>query len=184
VDDAHAFGVIGETGKGSLEYHGVGHAAAAACGTLSKAFGGGGGFVPGDRALRAAIEEYSRIPLGASAPSIPIAAASAAGVRILREHPEMRARLWDNARLARDRLRSLGFDLEASPVPIVSLTGSPGVDLRRVHAALRADDIAVLYVPPRGYSDAPDVESLRIAIFSTHSPDQIARLADAVRRAL
>lgn len=184
VDDAHAFGVIGETGNGSLEYHGVERAAAAACGTLSKAFGGGGGFVPGDRALRAAIEKHSRVPLGASAPSVPIAAASAAGARILREHPEMRAQLWANARFAREELRSLGFDLEMSPIPIVSLAGRPGVDLRRVHAALAADGIAVLYVPPRGYSDAPDVESLRIAIFSTHTRDQIARLTDAVRRAL
>jgi glycine C-acetyltransferase/8-amino-7-oxononanoate synthase len=39
-------------------------------------------------------------------------------------------------------------------------------------------------VPPRGYSDAPDVESLRIAVFSTHTTEQIDRLVDGIRRAL
>lgn len=184
VDDAHAFGVLGPCGRGSLEHHAVDGPSVHVCGTLSKAFGAAGGFVPSSTALQETIRERSRVPVGASAPSAPAAAAAAAALRVLAAHPEMRRALWDNATHLRDRLRGLGFDLPRTVVPILSLRGGPGLDLVRVHARLAADGIAVLYVPPRGYSDAPDVESLRIAVFSTHSRDQLDRLADSLRRAL
>lgn len=184
VDDAHGLGVLGANGRGSLDHHGLALDTARVCGTLSKAFGGSGGVVAGEQSLKDKMRELSPGLRGASAPSVPAAAASAAGVRILSTHPEMRHTLWSNVRRARDGLRGLGFDLDASPVPIISLQGRAGLDLRRAHAELTQAGIAVLYVPPRGYSDAPDVESLRIAVFSTHSHEQIDRLVGAVRRAL
>lgn len=184
VDDAHGLGVLGAHGRGTLEHHGIEKDDVRVCGTLSKAFGGAGGIVPGDRALFAKIRLRSRVLLGASSPSVPAAAASAAGVRILAEHPEMRQRLWDNARRAKTGLRALGFDLDDTPVPIVSLRGNPSIDLLRVEKALEAQDILVHHSPPRGYSDSPDVETLRIAIFSTHTKEQIDRLVDAVQRAI
>lgn len=71
-----------------------------------------------------------------------------------------------------------------SPVPIVNVKGPPVVNLKRVDRTLQANDIVVLYVPPKGYSDAPDVESLRIAVFSTHTDAQLDRLLNTVRRAI
>jgi glycine C-acetyltransferase/8-amino-7-oxononanoate synthase len=106
------------------------------------------------------------------------------GMRLLEEHPEMRRQLWDNVRRMRAGLRAAGFDLADTPIPIISLPGAPSLDLRRVCDALDREDLVVLYVPPRGYSDAPDVESLRIAVFSTHTTEQIDRLVDGIRRAL
>jgi 7-keto-8-aminopelargonate synthetase-like enzyme len=184
VDDAHAVGVIGTKGRGSFEYHGLESDGIYFCGTLSKAFGGTGGIVPGDRVLEAKIRKSSHIPVGASAPSAPAAAAAAMGMRLLEEHPEMRRQLWDNVRHMRAGLRAAGFDPADTPIPIVSLPGAPSLDLRRVCDALDREDLVVLYVPPRGYSDAPDVESFRIAVFSTHTTEQIDRLIDGIRRAL
>jgi glycine C-acetyltransferase/8-amino-7-oxononanoate synthase len=184
VDDAHAAGVLGSNGRGSFEHHGLKRDGLHFCATLSKAFGGSGGIVPGDHVLEEKIRQRSWIPAGASAPPIPAMAAAAAGLRILRELPEMRYRLWDNARRIRTGLRTLGFALPESVVPIVSLAGSPSLDLERVREALDREDIVVAYVAPRGYSDAPDAESLRIAVCSEHTAEQIDRLVDAVRRAL
>ncbi len=184
VDDAHGVGVIGENGRGSFEHHDLGGNGAHFCATLSKAFGGSGGIIPGDSVLGMKIKTRSSIPVGASAPPAPALAAAAAGIRLLAEHPEMRRALWDNARYVRNGLRALGFDLADTVIPIVSLAGSPSVDLRRVSVALDREDVAVLYVPPHGYSDAPDVESLRIAVFSGHTREQLDRLIEAIRRAL
>jgi 8-amino-7-oxononanoate synthase len=184
VDDAHGLGVIAEEGRGSLEHHNIQRDGVYFCATLSKAFGGAGGIVPGDRVLDSKIRRLSRVPLGASSPSVPAAAASAAGVRLLAEHPEMRRDLWANVRRVRDGLRALGFDLADTPIPIVSLAGRPSVDLLRVRETLSRQGILVHHVPPHGYSDSPDVETLRIAVFSTHTLDQIDRLVDAVRRAI
>lgn len=184
VDDAHAAGVLGRNGRGSFEHHGIERDGFHFCTTLSKAFGGSGGIIPGDRILGEKTRRRSGIPAGASAPPIPAVAAAAVGIRLLREHPEMRHALWDNVRRVRSGLRGLGFALPDTVVPIVSLAGSPPLDLRRVCETLDREDIVVAHVAPRGYSDAPDVESLRIAVCSGHTPEQIERLVDAVRRAL
>lgn len=184
VDDAHAAGVLGRNGRGSFEHHDLARDGFHFCTTLSKAFGGSGGLIPADRHLAARIQERSRIPAGASAPPIPAVAAAAAGIRLLREHPEMRRALWDNVRHVRSGFRTLGFALPETVVPIVSLLGSPSLDLRRVCETLDREDIVVAHVAPRGYSDAPEVESIRIAVCSEHTSEQIDRLVGAVRRAL
>ena len=185
VDDSHAVGVIGERGRGTFEYHkttsGVRHYFS---GTLSKAFGGFGGIVVGDGALAEKIARNVRVPLGASRPPIPAAAASAMGIRILRDHPQMRQQLWRNVKQVRDGLRNLGFDIPDTPIPIVNVKGSASVDLEHVQEELYRKDIVIVYIPPRGYSDAPDVGSLRIAVFSTHSSQQIERLLAAIKGAI
>ncbi len=184
VDDSHAVGVIGEKGQGTFEYFGLQGENLYLAGTLSKAFGGIGGIVPGDHALAAKIKKNVRVPAGASPPPVPAAAAAGMGIRILSENPEMRRDLWANVKRVRDGLRGLGFEMEDSPVPIVNIRGGPSFDLEQVQGELDRQDIVVLRVPPNGYSDAPDVESLRIAVFSTHKAEQIQRLVEGIGRAI
>ena len=181
VDDSHGVGVLGEHGRGSLEHWGVEGERCYLAGTLSKAFGGFGGLIPGDEALMEKISRNVRIPVGASPPPIPAAAASAEGIRILGEHPEMRERLWENVAYLRGRLRGLGFPVEDSPVPIISLRSVRGLDLKGVQGKLREAGIMVKYVPPRGYSDAPGEGTIRIAVFSEHTRAQLDRLVEALR---
>ena len=184
VDDSHAVGVIGEKGQGSLEYCGVQGKNRYLTGTLSKAFGGLGGIIPGSRDLMDKITRNVRIPVGASPPSTASAAASAMGLKILSEHPEMRMQLWSNVAYMRTGLRELGINLPDSPIPIVLVTALPGVDLKRVQQDLENEGVLVAHVPPCGYSDAPNKESLRIAVFSTHTQAQINRLLTLLRKLL
>ena len=185
VDDSHAVGVIGEKGRGTFEYCGMTSAVKHYfSGTLSKAFGGFGGIVVGDGPLEEKIEKNVRVPLGASRPPIPAAAASSMGIKLLRDHPEMRQRLWRNVKQVRDGLRNLGFDIPDTPIPIVNLKGASSLDLEHVQEELYSKDIVVAHIPPRGYSDAPDVASLRIAVFSTHSSQQIERLLATIKSAI
>jgi len=184
VDDSHAVGVIGEKGQGSLEYCGVQGENRYLSGTLSKAFGGLGGIIPGSRDLMDKITRNVRIPVGASPPSTASAAASAMGLKILSEHPEMRMQLWSNVAYMRTGLRELGINLPDSPIPIVPVTALPGVDLKRVQQDLENEGVLVAYIPPCGYSDAPNEESLRIAVFSTHTQAQIDHLLALLRKLL
>jgi len=180
VDDAHAIGVIGEEGKGTFEYLGLRGPNLYFVGTLSKAVGGVGGIVPGSHGLMEKIKRHSWVPIGASPPSAAAAAAAAMGLRILSEHPEMRKRLWSNVARVRGGLRGLGIDVEPSPVPIVSIRSTPGVDVKHLQQELYNRDILVACYDARGYSDAPDVESVRIAVFSTHTESQIDRLLESI----
>jgi len=181
VDDSHGVGVLGGNGRGSLEYWGIEGERCYLAGTLSKAFGGFGGIIPGDEALMERIARYVRIPVGASPPPVPAAAASAEGIRILAEHPELRERLRRNVAYLRARLRDLGFEVDDSPVPIISLKPRGNLDLKRTQEKLKEKGIIVKYVPPRGYSDAPGVGTIRIAVFSEHSREQLDRLVEALR---
>ncbi|MCD6136575.1 aminotransferase class I/II-fold pyridoxal phosphate-dependent enzyme, partial [Candidatus Bipolaricaulota bacterium] len=120
---------------------------------------------------------------GASPPSTADAAAAAMGLKILSEHPEMRRQLWENVSYLRRGLKEMGVVTEDTPVPIISLQ-LPEVDLMGVYAGLNEEDIVVAYIPPRGYSDAPEIESLKITLFSTHTREQLGRLLDVLRRLL
>ena len=71
-------------------------------------------------------------------------------------------------------LRALGWPLDDSPVPILCLGKRPGIDLARLQAELFARDICVAHVT--SYSSTPPGGALRIAIFATHSDEQIDRL--------
>jgi len=184
IDDSHAVGVIGEKGQGTYEYLDLQGSNRYLAGTLAKAFGGVGGIVPGSHELKEKIKQHSRVPIGASPASVAAAAAAAMGLRILSEHPEMRKQLWCNVARVRGGLRKLGLNVGTSPVPIVSLQSTSGLDVKRLLQELDKRGIVVAHVAARGYSDALEVESLRIAVFSTHTKAQIDRLLEAIGKLL
>jgi 8-amino-7-oxononanoate synthase len=74
----------------------------------------------------------------------------------------------------RNGLRGLGFEVADTPVPIVTIKGVTDLELLRDRLAER--DIIARVQQPGGYSDASDVPSMRLAVFSEHSPEQIDRL--------
>lgn len=189
LDDAHATGVLGAHGRGTLDYwltggeiqrpagSGVAEIAVYSAHTLSKAIGGHGGVIAGDAALSARLHAIPT-SVAASPPPLPVAAASAWALDHARAHPELRARLRENVATARRAIRALGWPLEESPVPILCLGARPRVDLARLQEELFARDICVAHVTH--YSSTPPGGALRIAIFATHTAGQIARLAGAL----
>lgn len=182
VDDAHGVGAIGATGGGAMELAGVAGAGRYLAGTASKALGGAGGFVPGSIDLARKLAAKVHLLAGASSPPPSSAAAAAAGIALLRGNAGLLSRLARNVGHMRNGLRGLGLSIVDSPVPIISVTAE--VDLLAVQRALAAQNILVKHVAPRGYSDAPDHETLRIAAFSTHTPAQIERLVATMGRLL
>ena len=184
VDDSHGVGVLGANGRGSCELHGLTGENVYFCGTMSKAFGSFGGIIPGDAILMEKISRNVRVTLGASPPPVPAAAAAAAGIKILSKEPELRAMLTHNVAYLRAKLRAIGLPVENSPVPIINLHSLPSVDLAAVQRFLEEQGIMVRYIPPRGYSDAPDSDAIKITIFAQHTTEQLDRLIEALSKAL
>ena len=180
LDDAHAAGVLGEHGRGTQEYFGLSGTDCRSVKTLAKGLGGFGGLLSGEKGWIESVERNSRICVGASPPPLAVAAASACALRLARTQPDLRARLWENVARARAGLRSLGWALEDTPVPIICLGSIEGVNLLRLRARLFERGIAVEF--ERAYTSTPPGGALRIAIFATHSPDQIDRLVDEIRQ--
>lgn len=173
IDDSHGVGAIGASGRGTLEHAGLESQGNYLAGTLSKAFGALGGIIPGDAALAEKVDRNAMIMRGASPPPPGAAAAANAALRILETTPRMRTDLIRNVQHMRGGLRKLGFEVADTPVPIVTIRGA---DFDGLRDRLGERDIIVKATPAGGYSDAPDVPTMRVAVFSEHAPEQIDRL--------
>jgi len=181
LDDAHATGVLGERGRGTLEFWGLTTDAGVRCyaaHTLSKALGSHGGVIAGDAALIARLNRQAKALVATSPSPLPAAGAAAWALRFMAGDTELRSRLRANIAQARAGLRRLGWALPDLPVPILCLTARPGLDLARLRDELFARDICVAHVT--SYSSTPPGGALRIAIFATHTPEQIARLIETL----
>jgi len=118
VDDAHASGVMGQHGRGTVDHfrlHGRVHIQV---GTLSKAFAAQGGYVAGSRTLIDYLIHRARPLLFSTSHPPSVAASALAALRLVQEEPELIERLWDNTRIFKQGLNELGFNTGASETPI------------------------------------------------------------------
>lgn len=118
VDDAHGSGVLGESGRGTVDHFGLHGRVDFSIGTLSKAIGSIGGYVACNETAYEWLNHRGRPILFST--SIPPAsvAASIEAITMLMESTEYTDRLWDNARYFKEKLTALGFDTGNSETPI------------------------------------------------------------------
>lgn len=119
VDDAHGEGVLGQGGRGIVDHFGLHGRVDIEVGTLSKAFGVVGGLVAGKKPIIDWLRQRGRPFLFSSAMTVPDVAACIEAVKILAESDELVTRLWENARILRSGMQTLGFDTGHSQTPIV-----------------------------------------------------------------
>jgi glycine C-acetyltransferase len=118
VDDAHASGVLGREGRGSVDHFDLHGRVAIQVGTLSKAVGVLGGYVAGSQVLRDLLTQRARPFLFSTSHPPAVAAACLEAIRVFQEEPELLERLWANTRRFKAELTRLGFDTGGSETPI------------------------------------------------------------------
>jgi glycine C-acetyltransferase len=118
VDDAHASGVLGRNGRGSVDHFDLHGRVAIQVGTLSKAVGVLGGYVAGSQAVRDILVQRARPFLFSTSHPPAVAAACREAIRIMVDEPELIERLWANTRRFKAELARLGFDTGRSETPI------------------------------------------------------------------
>ena len=126
VDDAHASGVFGRNGRGTIDHFDVHGRVDIQVGTLSKAIGALGGYVAGSRSLIDFLCHRARPFLFSTSHPPAVAAACIAAIDVLLEEPALIDQLWSNARFFKDGLRSLGFDTGLSESPITPVIVGDG----------------------------------------------------------
>jgi glycine C-acetyltransferase len=126
VDDAHASGVFGANGRGTIDHFGVHGRVDIQVGTLSKAVGVLGGYVAGTRDLVDFLYHRARPFLFSTSHPPAVAAACIAAIEVLLEEPQLIERLWENTRFFQSGLKSLGFDTGASEGPITPVIVGDG----------------------------------------------------------
>ncbi len=182
VDDAHATGVLGKNGRGTFEYFGLNNNNNLyASGTMSKAFGGHGGIISGKKKFIEKIKVKSEIPYATNSVPIPAAAATVKALQIIDQKPEIRTELKDKVKYAKNAFRNLGFKLDDTPVPIICLSNTKSTP-ELICEGLLKKNIIVSVQKYGTYSGVPVGGAIRIAIFSTHSMEQIDKLTNEISK--
>ena len=177
VDDAHGFGVLGG-GRGTAHSRGCTDQVDIIGGTFSKAFASIGGFIASsDKNLKDYLKHRSRALIFSAALPAANAAAALKVFDILDEEPERVSRLLANATKARNELTSLGFTVNKSESPIISV--AVGSD-EAAHAFVKMlDELGVFAVSAVYPAVSKGASIIRLAFTSNHEDRHIARVLEA-----
>jgi glycine C-acetyltransferase len=126
VDDAHASGVFGANGRGTVDHFGMHGRVDVQVGTLSKAIGALGGYVAGNTNLIEFLYHRARPFLFSTSHPPAVVLACMAALDVLMEEPEIIERLWDNTRFFKEGLQRLGFNTGLSESPITPVIAGEG----------------------------------------------------------
>lgn len=181
VDDSHATGVLGATGRGTAEHCGVLGKVDIITSTLGKALGGAaGGFTAGPLALTDYLTQRSRPQLFSNALPPTVAGSALAAVQVLQAHPERVRRLHENARYFREQLISLGFKPLPGETPIVP------VILGETAKAIQMSDLLLaegVFVTGFGYPVVPQGHArVRCQLSAAHTTDDLDFALRAFRK--
>jgi glycine C-acetyltransferase len=177
VDDAHASGVLGKNGRGSVNHFGLDGRVDLQMGTLSKAIGVLGGYVAGPQTVRDFLIHRARPFLFSTSHPPGVAAACIAAIDVLLAEPERIDRLWKNTKRFKDGLKRLGFETGASETPITPVIvgkGSVAMDF--------SDRLFKLGVFAQGIGFPTVAEGrarIRTIVTSEHTDAQLDRALEA-----
>jgi glycine C-acetyltransferase len=177
VDDAHASGVFGSNGRGTIDHFGVHGRVDIQVGTLSKAIGALGGYVAGSRTLIEFLYHRARPFLFSTSHPPAVVAACMAAIDVLLEEPQIIERLWENTRFFKAGLERMGFDtgLSESPItPVIVGDGATAMKLsdRLFEQGVFAQGIAFPTV-------ARDKARVRTIVTATHTREDLQFALDA-----
>jgi len=172
VDDSHAVGVVGRTGRGTHEHHGVMDRVDVITGTLGKALGGAsGGYTSGRKEIVELLRQRSRPYLFSNTLAPVIAATSLTALDILTQSGELLGRLRENARIFREGMTAHGFTLPPGEHPIIPVMLGDAVVAQNMAARLLEKGVYVIGfsfpVVPKGQA------RIRVQVSAAHTPEDL-----------
>jgi len=181
VDDSHATGVLGETGRGTGEEQGVFDRIPITTGTLGKAMGSAaGGFVAGPRPVVETLRQRSRTYLFSNSLPPAVAAGSLEAFRMLKEDPAPVARLRENARYYRKAISEAGFRIPSGSHPIVPVIVGDTAKALAMGKALLEEGV---YVSGFGFPVVPQGQArLRCQVSAAHERADLDQAVDAFKK--
>jgi glycine C-acetyltransferase len=181
VDDSHATGILGKTGRGTAEELGVFGRIPITTGTLGKAMGSAaGGFVTGPKAVVETLRQRSRTYLFSNSLPPAVAAGSLEAFRMLREDPAPVAKLRDNAAYFRKAIAETGFTIPHGTHPIVPVILGDTAKALAMGKALLEEGV---YVSGFGFPVVPQGQArLRCQVSAAHERSDLDRAVDAFRK--
>src|SRR3989338_7548335 len=183
IDEAHATGVLGKSGRGTLEHFGLkANKRIIQMGTLSKALGGLGGFVCASRELIDYLVNRSRSFIFSTALPAALCASALEAIRIIERDGNQRARLLSNAHFLRDGLNSLGFNTLESQTPIIPILIKEPRLTMEFSQKLFEKGIFVQGIRPPAVPD--NLCRLRVTVMSSHTKGDLKFALDVFKKVM
>jgi len=180
VDDAHASGVLGSNGRGTVDHFGLHGQVDIQVGTLSKAIGVLGGYVAGSKLLIDYLIQRARPFLFSTSHPPAVTAACLAALDILESDEELIQRLWENARYFREGLADAGFDVKGSETPIIPVIVGEGEKAMRLSDRLFEEGV---FAQGIAYPTVPKGKArVRTIVTAAHTRDDLDRALTAFRK--
>ncbi|MEC1623510.1 glycine C-acetyltransferase [Bacillus mojavensis] len=180
VDDAHASGVLGESGRGTVNHFGLDGRVHIQVGTLSKAIGVLGGYVAGSKVLIDYLRHKGRPFLFSTSHPPAVTAACMEAIDVLLEEPEHMERLWENTHYFKSRLIQMGFTLTQSETPILPiLIGNEGGAKQFSDQLLSQGVFAQSIVFP---TVAKGEARIRTIMTAEHTKEELDQALDAIEK--
>ena len=179
VDDAHGSGVLGESGRGTVDHFGLHGRVDFTIGTLSKAIGVVGGYVAGSRTMYEWLSHRARPVLFST--SMPPASVGAIieAVKMLTESTEYTDRLWDNAKYFKEKMGTLGFNIGNSQTPITPVI--IGDEAKTMEFSRRLLDKGV-FISGIVFPTVPKgTGRLRCMVTASHTKEQLDKAVEAFK---
>ena len=172
VDDSHAVGFMGKTGRGVHEHHNVIDRIDVITGTLGKALGGAsGGYTSGKKEMIELLRQRSRPYLFSNSVAPPIVAASIAAIDLLTRSTELRDKLMDNTRYFREKIQAVGLEVlpgEHPIVPVMFGEAQPAVKMAELLL------VKGVYVIPFSFPVVPKGKArIRTQVSAAHSKEDL-----------
>jgi glycine C-acetyltransferase len=180
IDDAHASGVLGPGGKGTVSHFGLEGRVDVQVGTLSKAIGVLGGFIAGPAHLIEWLVNRGRPFLFSTSAPPPVAAACLAALDVIQDEPERIERLWSNTRFLKEGLHGLGLDTGASETPITPVMA--GDEVKAVELAQGLWDEGVFSPAIVFPTVARGSARVRTIVTADHTEEDLTEALDAFER--
>ncbi|HVL54527.1 MAG TPA: glycine C-acetyltransferase [Vitreimonas sp.] len=177
VDDAHASGVLGRHGRGTIDHFDLHGRVAVQVGTLSKAVGVLGGYVAGSGDLREILVQRARPFLFSTSHPPAVAAACREAIAVMQDEPELLERLWANTRRFKFGLAELGFDTGRSETPITPVLLGDSETAARFSQRLFDEGVFATAVV---FPTVPiDGARIRTIVTAAHADEQLDRALEA-----
>jgi 8-amino-7-oxononanoate synthase len=181
IDEAHATGVLGKTGRGLAEHYGCEHADVTV-GTLSKAVTAEGGFVAGKQKLIDFLRNKSRSFIFTTAMAPAVAAAALNNLKFIEAHPERVQQLRGNVDFFCESLRCEGLNVATSPSAIVPIVIGDEAKAMQISATLQEHGILIPAI--RYPTVAKGSARLRASLMATHTHEELEHAAKEIAKAI
>ncbi|AIF53595.1 8-amino-7-oxononanoate synthase [Pelosinus sp. UFO1] len=178
VDDAHAVGVLGRGGRGTVDYFGLKGRVDVQVGTLSKSLASEGGYVAGSQMLIQYLVNKARSFIFSTALSPATVAAAASALKVLKATPQLVDKLLENAAGMRKALVAAGLKVDGGLTPIIPILVGEAALAVAMNQELKEHGLLVSAIRPPTVS--PGASRLRITVSAAHEKEELAKAADSI----